>query len=418
MINITNSLNLYKTKNYLLEHLDSINTNQLVYDLCDFGSKYALNGNIWQKYITYFIAHNENPFSLDCEYKKCQKGSIYELAKFDLDIIAQIYTCDIQKELGLKENVSKQLCNFSCPKQQSYNQIITDDINILSKDIDNAISAHQPLVDIVANYYKSHGVGDIGMHKAFKIIRTDELMVKTSDNLACILPITKTDTRQLGDIIGYDLQKQQVCDNTQAFLQGKQANNVLLYGDGGTGKSSTIKAILNEYFDKGLRIIEVYKHQFSYISDIISQIKNRNCKFIIYLDDLSFEDFEIEYKYFKAIIDGGMEVKPENVLIYATSNRRHLIKETTSDKNDIQFDGELHKSDTVQEKLSLASRFGLSLFYGSPTQMQYLDIVRELSKKYNIDIDESTLERKAMAWSMRNNGKSGRTAQQFINSLL
>ena len=214
------------------------------------------------------------------------------------------------------------------------------------------------------------------------------------------------------------MQKQKVIQNTEAFLDGKPANNALLYGDMGTGKSSTVKALMNEYYDKGLRVIEVYKHQFSFISDIISRLSGRNYKFILYLDYLSFDDFDVEYKYFKAIIDGGLEVKPDNVLIYATSNRRHIIKENYSDGNDINSMDELHKSDTKNEKLSLVARFGLSVYYPSPDQQEFLNIVHELAKRYAIEIDEEKLNKQARTWAIRNGVKSGRMAEQFILTLL
>ena len=196
----------------------------------------------------------------------------------------------------------------------------------------------------------------------------------------------------------------------------KKANNCLLYGDAGTGKSSCIKAIANEYYGSGLRIIEVYKHQFQDLNDVIAQIKNRNYKFIIYMDDLSFEEFEIEYKYLKAVIEGGLEKKPENVLIYATSNRRHLIRETFKDKQD--RDEELHVNDTVQEKLSLVSRFGVSIYFGSPDKKQFQQIVQTLADRYGVAMSEDELLLKANQWELSHGGLSGRTAQQFIDYLL
>ncbi|MFR1660567.1 ATP-binding protein, partial [Gallintestinimicrobium sp.] len=214
----------------------------------------------------------------------------------------------------------------------------------------------------------------------------------------------------------YEIQKKKLTDNTEAFVNGKKANNCLLYGDAGTGKSSCIKAIANEYYGRGLRIIEVYKHQFQDLNDVIAQIKNRNYKFIIYMDDLSFEEFEIEYKYLKAVIEGGLEKKPENVLIYATSNRRHLIRETFKDKQD--RDEELHVNDTVQEKLSLVSRFGVSIYFGSPDKKQFQQIVSTLADRYGVRMSEDELLLKANQWELSHGGLSGRTAQQFIDYLL
>lgn len=410
-------LTLYSTEFSLLNDLKLGNFENLATSLVNFGASYALSGDLWHAYIAYFIITNENAFSLASEYRELNtSNSLYYVAKSDLLLLTQIYRADLSYS-GINLALLSCIRNFASDGCASLNPIITEIVQkvVTALDMSKDIGA---TISIAANVYKSCGVGDLGMHKAFKIIKTEELLKKTNTNIATILPITKTDGKRLNDIVGCDLQKQQLVSNTEAFLEGKQANNVLLYGDGGTGKSSSIKAILNEYYPKGLRIIEVYKHQFSFISDIIAQIKNRNYKFIIYLDDLSFEDFEIEYKYFKAIIDGGMEKKPDNVLIYATSNRRHLIKESFSDKNDMQFDGEMHKSDTTAEKLSLVSRFGLQIYFGAGNQNQYLEIVKQLAGKYHLNMDAQELERKALTWSIRNNGRSGRTAQQFINSLL
>ena len=199
-------------------------------------------------------------------------------------------------------------------------------------------------------------------------------------------------------------------------MAGKRANNCLLFGDAGTGKSSCIKALANEYYERGLRIIEVYKHQFQDLHGVISQIKNRNYKFIIYMDDLSFEDFEIEYKYLKAVIEGGMEKRPENVLIYATSNRRHLIRENYTDKEEIRVD--MHTGDTVQEKLSLAYRFGVTIYFGKPTPKEFQTIVTTLAKRAGIDMPEEELLSEANKWELSHGGISGRTASQFIDYLL
>ncbi|MBQ8166843.1 MAG: ATP-binding protein, partial [Lachnospiraceae bacterium] len=190
----------------------------------------------------------------------------------------------------------------------------------------------------------------------------------------------------------------------------------LLFGDSGTGKSTCIKAIINQYYDQGLRMIEIYKHQFKDLSAIISHIKNRNYKFVIYMDDLSFEEFEIEYKYLKAVIEGGLESKPDNVLIYATSNRRHLIKETWNDRSD--YNVEMHQSDTMQEKLSLVNRFGVTINFSRPSKKEFNYIVTELSKRYpEIKMTEDELILEANKWEMAHGGVSGRTAQQFINHL-
>ena len=213
-----------------------------------------------------------------------------------------------------------------------------------------------------------------------------------------------------------EIPKKKLVENTEAFVNGKKANNCLLFGDAGTGKSSSIKAIANAYYDRGLRIIEIYKHQFVDLSDVISQIKNRHYKFIIYMDDLSFEDFEIEYKYLKAVIEGGLEKKPDNVLIYATSNRRHLISESFQDKEGRRDD--LHASDTVQEKLSLFARFGVSIFFCAPDKKEFNTIVQTLAERYGVTMPTEELLAEANKWELSHGGLSGRTAQQFIDYLL
>ena len=176
----------------------------------------------------------------------------------------------------------------------------------------------------VVDFYREFGVGKFGLNKAFRVVE------KENGQQVIIDPIINVEHVYLNDIVGYELQKKKLIENTEAFIRGKEANNVLLYGDAGTGKSSSVKAILNEYYHQGLRIIEVYKHQFKALSDVLEQIKDRNYKFIIYMDDLSFEDYELEYKYLKAILEGGLGKRPRNVLIYATSNRRHLCLLYTS----------------------------------------------------------------------------------------
>ncbi len=216
--------------------------------------------------------------------------------------------------------------------------------------------------------------------------------------------------------MGYEIPKRKLKENTDAFVAGRAANNCLLFGDAGTGKSSCIKAIANEYYGKGLRIIEVYKHQFQDLNQVIAQIKNRHYKFILYMDDLSFEEFETDYKYLKAVIEGGLEKRPGNVLIYATSNRRHLIRENYRDKEEIRQD--MHTSDTVQEKLSLANRFGVTIYFGAPDKKQFQEIVEALARRGGVDLPREELFAEANKWELSHGGLSGRSAQQFVDYLL
>ena len=288
-----------------------------------------------------------------------------------------------------------------------FNARIRDRICELSIRLEQAQTA-EGFKEAVTEFYGDFGVGKLGLHKAFRVRHTEEG--------AEIVPITNIAHVNLDDLVGYEIPKQKLVENTEAFVQGREANNCLLFGDAGTGKSSSIKAIINQYYDQGLRMIEIYKHQFIDLQDVISQIKNRNYKFIIYMDDLSFEEFEIEYKYLKAVIEGGLEKKPKNVLIYATSNRRHLIRENFSDKEEVRED--MHTSDTVQEKLSLVYRFGVSIYFGAPTKKEFQEIVRVLAKKHGIKMPKEELLAEANKWELSHGGLSGRTAQQFIDYLL
>lgn len=375
--------------------------------LVEWGRNWGINGNLWHYRVAYAIAMNENAFSLACERRPLQESSsIAKIALKDMAILKAIFDYDLSSLEQVDRDTFDLISDFRPYCDNPYRQNCLSALSYLVEKLEKA-SDSLDFLRATADYYQNYGVGEWGLHSFFRI-----------DDNKGILPIDNADRRQLGDLIGYELQKKQVVDNTIAFLQNRPANNVLLYGDGGTGKSSTIKAIVNEFGKDGLKIIEVYKHQFKSISNVISEVKDRNYKFVIYLDDLSFEEFEIEYKYFKAIIEGGLETKPDNVIIYATSNRRHLIKETWSDKDDMKMEGEVRRSDTLQEKLSLVSRFGLSIFYGSPNMQEFLEIVKALAKKQGVDIDEKTLEQKARQWEIRGGGKSGRSAQQFINSLL
>ena len=248
------------------------------------------------------------------------------------------------------------------------------------------------------------------MSRAFRIRRKEEGVE--------FLPISNIDQVMLSDLLGYEQQKTELRRNTEAFLDGKAANNVLLYGDAGTGKSTSVKALINEYYDRGLRMIEIYKHQFGDLSAILAHIKNRNYRFIIFIDDLSFEENEVEYKFLKAVIEGGVETRPDNVLIYATSNRRHLIRETWNDRTDMEHNGDIHRSDTIEEKLSLAARFGVAINFNAPTPKEYQQIVLALAERQGIGgLDRQELLAMSNAWEVRHGGFSGRTAQQFVNYL-
>ena len=383
-------------------------TNECVSHILKISEKMGFNGNLWQDYLAYNLANDENAFSLSCERKGRTEGSINLAALNDMKIFRKMFDVDLyayDEAHGTCLSLLKDFTNNN-ENDRYYNKRIRNRIIELAEEL-AAAGDDNTFLDVLCNFYKDSGVGVIGLFKAFRI-EHDE-----TDGKAEIKPVISIEHKYLIDIIGYDLQKKKITDNTESFLAGKKANNVLLFGDSGTGKSSCIKAILNEYYDDGLRMIEVYKHQFKDLSAVINLIKDRNYKFIIYMDDLSFEEFEIEYKFLKAVIEGGLEKKPDNVLIYATSNRRHLVREKYSDKE--ERDDDLHSRDTVEEKLSLSARFGVSVYFGSPDKKLFNEIVKGLAAKNNIKVDEATLLAEANKWELSHGGFSGRCAEQFIS---
>lgn len=382
--------------------------------LLELATKYGFDQNLWHNYLAYLIISDENPFSLTYEKAGKQEGTVNEFAVNDFSVFKALFDFDFSAiEAALDINCFSTLSNYRAiaKREQIFNKNVSEKVRAISRDIEAAKDGRE-VFDVVADFYKAYGVGKFGLNKAFRI-ETDE-----AGRDMRIRPITNMEPVHLSDLIGYDLQKKMLTENTEAFVEGRGANNVLLYGDSGTGKSTSIKAIVNRYYDKGLRMIEIYKHQFVCLSKVISEIKNRNYRFIIYMDDLSFEEQEIEYKYLKAIIEGGVETKPDNVLIYATSNRRHLIKETWNDRSDATISGDIHRSETIEEKLSLVNRFGLSIGYFKPSRPEFDAMVLELAARHpQITLDPDYIIAEAHKWEMRNGGISGRTAQQFVNHL-
>lgn len=373
--------------------------------LVELAAAYGFEGNLWHCFLAFCLADHENAYSTSCEINGPVEGTLNELAAHDFKVMKELFDHDLSALGGIWLALSA----YKAPDSESrmFNKRIRDQIVSLSIELEQAEDERE-FARLVTDFYRRFGVGKFGLNKAFR--------VEEEGHRVRILPITNIEHIHLDDIVGYELQKQKLVENTEAFLSGRAANNVLLFGDSGTGKSSSIKAILNEYYDRGLRIIEVYKHQFKALLKVQEQVKDRNYKFIIYMDDLSFEESELEYKYLKAIIEGGLGKKPGNVLIYATSNRRHLIREKFSDKREL--DDELHNNDTVQEKLSLVARFGVTIYYGSPDKKQFQEIVKELAARYDVNMPLEELYAKANIWELSHGGLSGRTASQFITHLL
>lgn len=427
LLRLSNICQKLESGDYVQEDLISdiyIEINRLL----DISTLYGFDKNLWHNYLAFVLAMTENPFTLVSEKVGVNQGTVNKFACNDFGIFKQLFDYEfskIEKELDIDCFGIITDYDAVVKSEQIFNKSVSEKVQKLSHAIEQAKDEDE-VYKVVTDFYRVYGVGEFGLNKAFRISPQEESGISIRDrsgiategNSGILCPITTTSDVRLDDLVGYESQKSELVQNTEAFVEGRHANNVLLYGDAGTGKSASIKAILNQYYSQGLRMIEVYKHEFKELPKVIDAVKNRNYRFIIYMDDLSFEEFEIEYKYLKVVMEGGLEAKPENVLIYATSNRRHLIRETWSDRSDMAAD-ELHRSETVNEKLSLAARFGVTIGYYTPQRSEYFNIVTTLARRHpEITLTDEELIKEAGKWEMRHGGMSGRTAQQFVDSLL
>lgn len=403
-----------------------------IHRLLDVATTYGFDRNLWHNYLAFLLAMTETPFTLAAEKNERPEGTVNDFANQDFAIFHALMNYDFTPmEEALHLSCFSLITDYQSvqKKEPVYNRNVSIRIQELSRTIEETRTAEE-LASAVMDFYKKYGVGRFGLNKAFRIA-PDRLHQNTAvlqeaeapvdavveKNKDLIIPIPATGDAVLDTLVGCERQKAALIKNTEAFLAGNPANNVLLYGDAGTGKSTSIKALLNLYYEQGLRMIEVYKHEFQYLPEIISIIKKRNYRFIIYMDDLSFESNETEYKYLKAVIEGDLEVRPENVLIYATSNRRHLLRETFSDREEME-DDDVHPVDTMAERRSLSDRFGVTIGYFKPARQEYFNIVKELAQRSGkVTLAEEELFHQADVWAMRHGGMSGRCAQQFIDYL-
>ncbi|MCC3143944.1 ATP-binding protein [Halanaerobium sp. Z-7514] len=375
---------------------DKFSFSQIINELVEFNEKLGLKGDIFKNYLKGIFINDQNSFSLTAEKNTIAKNSsLYQLAYNDIEVIRQVLKInfsDLIKAFNLK--------NYSFLASYQAQTINNKNLKMYNYIFDNQSKLEDCLKNI-NNFYQKFGTALLNQSSAFYWKNSALKLVKNPDKI------------RFEQIIAYQKQQDKLINNTKSFLNDKKAHNVLLYGDSGTGKSSSVKALLNEFQDQGLRLIEINSSQIKELSEIMEYLSQRGLYFIIFMDDLSFEEFETDYKDLKAIMEGGIESKPDNVLFYATSNRRHLVREKWQDRK-----SEVHKNDILNEKLSLAERFGLTLMYNNPDQEKYLKIVREIAAQEDIDIEASLLEDKALKWSKWHNGRSGRTARQFIDQLL
>lgn len=358
--------------------------------LIERAERLGLSGNLYRAYLIYLLAHEPNLISTTLEAQGGKIGeSLREIFKHDVEILLPILRGEVWSDLKILNLYKPTVANKTFAE--------------LTRRLDNLRSADE-IADAFIEHYKNFGYGDIATYRAF---RWDNGLVG----------VRHFETIRLDDLIGYSHQKELLTGNTTAFVSGKPANNVLLVGARGTGKSSGVKALVNEYYSQGLRLVQITKPQLKALPDIMEALRKFLSKrFIIFLDDLSFEESEAEYKYLKSAIEGGVEARPENVLIYATSNRRHLIRETWRDRSEDH--DELYRDDSTNETISLSDRFGLIIHYYAPTQAEYLEIIRSMLKRRGIELDAETLRIEGLRWEMSHSGRNGRTAQQFVNYYL
>lgn len=398
-----NSLTIYKkigqvkivsmVKNILIQEDNLPYMAELVSFLINEAEKKGFSGNLFKNYICNSLYSDENIFTLYCENNaEVKNTSIYKMAKADIEIISELANLDLRllPDAKFMMTAIEEVMNYVCVKgEKEYTKY--DNLNI----------------DNIIEFHKRAGCGDVSVYKVFKY----------DDRKKVLKGVSHPDPITFDRLIGYEAQTKVLVDNTEAFLKGYNANNILLVGARGTGKSSSVKALVNKYFDQGLRLVEITKEQIAVLPDILKLLRPRGRRFIVYIDDLSFDENEIQYKYMKSLLEGGSEGKPDNVVFYATSNRRHLIQEKWSDRASGSQDAEIHTTDTLNEKLSLADRFGITITYPKPTPKEYINIVQGIAKQRGIEMNGEELSKEALKWEINQKGMSGRTAVQFINNL-
>jgi uncharacterized protein len=382
--------------------------NEFYNELISDNGLYSLRG-----YILNCILTSDNLFSHNAEIIGMgqMESRLERAAAVDLDYLESIAYIKAEeiKSLALKDlcktefeaNLIKNLPDWDFSEDKA--SVESFDTLFFEMLRSSKWSKH---IDEIKCFHRYSGCGIFTKHKGF--IWEDSSMKG----------IESPDGVRLSDLTGYELERKIVIDNTVQFIEGHSANNVLLYGDRGTGKSSTVKALLNEYYSQGLRMIEIPKSKLSEFPQILNIVKGRKQRFIFFIDDLVFGDNEESYTSLKAVLEGGLQSRPENVAIYATSNRRHLIKEKFSDRNEGAHNtsnDEIRTADTVQEKLSLADRFGITVTFSSPDKIRYLKIVEDIAQRRGLKVEKETLHSEALKWELRYNGRSPRTAVQFID---
>ena len=356
----------------------------------------------WQSYLVGSVLDGENPFSLGAERGKISP-SVLEQAGRDLRTLGEMFALDAAVLLGRVEDAVPALSGIWVPWTNP-DPVDESPRRAIARKL-SAAEDWGACAGLLAGHYARHGAGPFGRHRAF-YWREGRLGA-----------VSRPDPVSLAELVAYEQEREPLIENTERFLAGLPAHHALLYGLPGTGKSSTVKAIINEYADEGLRLVEVKKEDLAELPGVLEVLGRRGQRFVLFVDDLSFEEHEVEYKALKALLEGSVEAPPENVRLYATSNRRNLIRESFSERGDGSAGDDVHARDTMQEKLSLAARFGLRLTFPSPDQARYLEIVAGLASGRGLAIPAQHLRERALLWDRWHAGRSGRTARQFVDEL-
>lgn len=355
----------------------------------------------WQSHLVGRILDDENSFSRGAELGGAAVA-IRDQARRDLRTLRTLFDLDAPTLLGMIEAAVPGLTSiwvpWTAPEPDSESARHT-----IARKL-AAAGDWDSCAELLEGHFARHGAGLFGGNRAFRWWE------------GSLHPVPRPDPVRLSGLVAYDRERRPLIENTERFLSGLPAHHALLYGLPGTGKSSTVKALANEYADDGLRIVEVAKEDLSELPRVLETLRGRGPRFILFVDDLSFEEHEVEYKSLKALLEGSVEEPPENVRLYATSNRRNIIRESFSDRED-GFSDDVHARDTMQEKLSLSARFGLRVTFPSPDQNRYLEIVSGLARERGVEIPEGELRERALLWDRWHAGRSGRTARQFVDEI-
>ncbi len=357
----------------------------------------------WRSHLVGRLLDDENAFSLAAERGEASPALVNQTSR-DLRTLRRLFDLEAEPLLNVVEDAVPGLEGVWVPWTDPERGDTSSPRHVLARKLE-ATEDWGRCAGLLADHFSRHGAGSFGRHGAFRW---------GEDGLRAV---DEPDPVRLADLVGYERVREPLLTNTERFLAGLPAHHVLLYGMPGTGKSSTVKAVMNEYADRGLRLVEVAKEDLGALPRVLENLRSRAPRFVIFVDDLSFEENEVEYKALKALLEGRVEEPPGNVRVYATSNRRNLIRERFSERDEGGAGDDVHARDTMQEKLSLSARFGLRVTFPTPDQGQYLEIVAGLARRRGIEMPDEELKERAILWDRWHAGRSGRTARQFVDEL-